>query len=104
MALPTKNVPAFTAGPLAMPPLQAPWLSDRISTQSIMPRHVLPRARRRPEWELVAKVRPYLRQLGTCCLHAAKVMPLTLSNIIEEEDSGGTEERQSPIRTAMRGR
>lgn len=77
-------IPAFTAGPLLMPPIQLKDISGQADAASVGGTFPQPAA-------LISNGRvqlsswPCLRQFG---LYGAHVVPLTLSSIIKEAHSG----------------
>lgn len=77
------NIPAFSAGPLLMPPIQLTGL--RI-TSSIPPVEEKT-ARTSPRLDDPGRS-PNLKRFGTRFLFAARVRPLTLSALIRDESTG----------------
>jgi hypothetical protein len=79
--------PAFSAGPLLMPPIRLECISGQAAATSLSKRFPQP-SFAPPTGRTRFSFWPCLCHFGSRCLYGARVMPLTLTNIIREDRSG----------------
>src|ERR1700753_1013937 len=82
MQFPNGKIPAFSAGPLLMPPIQLSGLRIQNSIP-VEEQNARPSARAGN-----SSRRFNLRRFGTRFLFAARVRPLTLSSLMRDESTG----------------